>query len=269
MRKTYELYFALAGVISVTLVYLPFTWNGLPRASGLVGHGIGILGFILMLATETMYSLRKRMRGQTLGRMSTWLQFHIVTGIVGPYMVLLHTSWKFSGLAGVVMLLTIIIVVSGFIGRYIYTAIPRTADGAEVALDDLQAQIAEADARLLTWSSNRSVAVGALASRWAAVPEGPQGGARLVLGRTFSHLVYQLQLLRETRRLDAEGRRQAAQLRRLVEERRRLQRQIQSLATARRLLAIWHTIPIPLGVALFTMAFIHIGAAIYLATLLK
>ena len=269
MRKTYELYFALAGVIGVTLVYLPFARNGLPRASGLVGHGIGILGFILMLATETLYSLRKRMRGQALGRMSTWLQFHIVTGIVGPYMVLLHTSWKFSGLAGVVMLLTIIIVVSGFIGRYIYTAIPRTADGAEVALDDLQAQIAQADARLLTWSANRPMAVAALASRWATVPEGPQGNVMPVLGRAFSRLGYQLQLLRETRRLDAEGRRQAVQLKQLVEERGRLQRQIQSLATARRLLAIWHTIHVPLGVALFMMAFVHVGAAIYLATFLK
>ncbi len=93
--------------------------------------------------------------------------------------------------------------------------------------------------------------------------------AILVLGRTFSNLGYQLQLLRETSRLNAEGRRQAAQLRQLLEERHRLQRQIQSVAMARRLLAIWHTIHVPLGVALFMMAFVHIGAAIYLATLLK
>ncbi len=268
MRKTYELYFALAGVIGVTLVYLPFARNGLPRAGSLVGHGIGILGFILMLATETLYSLRKRMRGQAPGRMSTWLQFHIFTGIVGPYMVLLHTSWKFNGLAGVVTLLSVVIVVSGFIGRYIYTAIPRTADGVEMALPDLQAQIAQADARLQAWSANRCVAVAASASRWMAVPEGPQSGVMIVLGRTFSNLGYQLQLLR-ARHLDAEGRRQAAQLKHLVDERRRLQRQIQSLAIARRLLSIWHTIHVPLGVALFTMAFVHIGAAIYLATLLK
>jgi hypothetical protein len=102
-----------------------------------------------------------------------------------------------------------------------------------------------------------------------AVPESSQGGEMPVLNRTFSHLEYQLQLLRETRHLDAEDRKQVAQLKQLVEERRRLQVQIQSLATARRLLAIWHTIHVPLGVALFTMAFIHIGAAIYLATLLK
>ena len=269
MRKTYELYLALIGVVAVTLIYLPFARNGLPRASSLVGHAIGSLGFILMLATETLYSLRKRMRGPAFGRMSTWLQFHIVTGIVGPYMVLIHTAWKFNGLAGIVMLLTLIIVVSGFVGRYIYTAIPRTVDGAEMTLEELQAQIAHADAQLRDWSADRSVAVASLAARWVTLAEGPQNHSTTILGRAFSRLAYQLELRRETRHLDAQGRRQAAQIKRLAQERRRLQQQIQSLAMARKLLAIWHAVHVPLGVSMFLMAFVHIGATIYLATLLK
>jgi len=36
-----------------------------------------------------------------------------------------------------------------------------------------------------------------------------------------------------------------------------------------RLLALWHSVHIPLGLTLFTAAFIHIGAAIYYATLLR
>jgi hypothetical protein len=47
-------------------------------------------------------------------------------------MVLLHTSWKFNGIAGVTTLFTLIIVISGFIGRYIFTRIPRTLDGLEI-----------------------------------------------------------------------------------------------------------------------------------------
>jgi len=88
-----------------------------------------IIGFILMLMTEILYSWRKRSRSARWGKMSNWLRFHIFTGLVGPYMVLLHTSWKFNGLAGIVLLLTVIIVLSGIVGRYIFTAIPRTADG--------------------------------------------------------------------------------------------------------------------------------------------
>jgi hypothetical protein len=54
----------------------------------------------------------------------------------------------------------------------------------------------------------------------------------------------------------------------LKKERELLRRQVGSLARMRRTLAIWHTVHIPLGMALFTAAFIHIGAAIYYATLL-
>jgi hypothetical protein len=116
--------------------------------------------------------------------MASWLQFHIFTGLVGPYMVLLHSSWKFNGLAGATTLLTILIVVSGFIGRYIYTQIPRTLEGVEI--------------------------------------DTPAG-----------------------------------------------QSQAWGLVRARRLLATWHIIHIPIGMVLFTAAFIHIGAALYYATLLK
>ena len=131
LRNALELWLAFLAAIFITGLYalvVIFT-REIPAASDLFGHGLGILGFVLMLMTETLYSLRKRMHTVRLGRMSLWLKFHIFTGLVGPYMVLLHTSWKFNGLAGVTTLLTVIIVISGFVGRYIYTRIPRTADG--------------------------------------------------------------------------------------------------------------------------------------------
>jgi cytochrome b561 len=41
-------------------------------------------------------------------------------------MVLLHTAMRFNGLAGVATLLTAVVVASGIVGRYLYTALPRT-----------------------------------------------------------------------------------------------------------------------------------------------
>ncbi len=183
LRGGRELLWAFVAGVFITVLYggVVFLSRGIPEASDLFGHGLGIFGFILMLLTETLYSLRKRTRSASWGKMSTWLQFHIFMGLVGPYMVLLHTSWKFNGLAGATTLLTLIIVVSGFIGRYIYTRIPRTLDGLEI--------------------------------------EG-----------TLSE---------------------------------------SALRQARQLMALWHTIHIPIGMALFISAFVHIGAALYYATLLK
>src|SRR5512144_193360 len=183
LRGNKELWLAFLAMILITGLYglVPFFTREVPPASELFGHGIGIAGFILMLMTETLYSLRKRSRSVRWGKMSNWLQFHIFTGIVGPYMVLMHTAWKFNGLAGVTTLFTVIIVVSGFIGRYIFTRIPRTLDGLEI--------------------------------------EG-----------TLSQ---------------------------------------EALKQARRLMALWHTVHIPIGMALFISAFVHIGAALYYATFLR
>jgi len=183
LRSNRELWLASFAMILITGLYglvVIFT-RSIPPAGELFGHVMGIIGFVFMLMTETLYSLRKRSRTVKWGKLSNWLQFHIFTGLVGPYMVLLHSSWKFNGIAGITTLFTIIIVVSGFIGRYIFTRIPRTLDGMEI-----------------------------------------EGG--------------------------------------LSQD---------ALKQARRLLALWHTIHIPIGMVLFTSAFIHIGAALYYSTLLK
>jgi hypothetical protein len=90
-----------------------------------------------------------------------------------------------------------------------------------------------------------------------------------VLGRLLQEWDYRLAWRRERRRMAALERAEARELDRLLRQRRLLHRQVRSLALARRMLATWHTVHIPIGMALFTAAFVHIGAAIYYATLLK
>lgn len=145
-----ELWLAGITILGITLVYLVGVafFQTIPASGWLFGHLTGIFGFLLMLCTEILYTLRKKSRNARWGRMSTWLQAHIFTCLVGPFMILLHSSWKFNGLAGVVMLLTVIIVASGFIGRYIYTAVPRNLDGAMVDAPELERQVLAAQAEL-------------------------------------------------------------------------------------------------------------------------
>lgn len=129
-RRHQEFLYAFIAVVAVTALYaLAYQQAGaFPRASSLVGHGIGVLGFVLMLMTETLYSIRKQLTDARWGSMASWLKFHMVTGLVGPYMVVLHTSMRFAGLAGVVTLLTVVVVISGLFGRYVYTSVPRVAE---------------------------------------------------------------------------------------------------------------------------------------------
>jgi len=260
----------LITIIVITLVYL-FVYTRLgdvPPASDLFGHMLGVIGFILMLMTESLYSIRKRSRRAGWGRMSSWLNFHIFTGIVGPYMVLLHTSWKFNGLAGLTFILTVIIVISGFIGRYIYTAVPRSADGVALQRSQIENQLSVIHNELAIQLRNHPEISKRITRRVKSSQSLP-GGVQLVLFRVFYFWLDSFKWWWLKLSLDSNTRRSVQELENLIIHQSILQRQVASLAMTRRFMALWHTIHIPIGLVLFTAAFIHIGAAIYYATLLR
>lgn len=271
-----ELWASFVAILLITLVYLGvLAWlEAMPPASEVFGHGLGILGFLLMLATETLYSIRKRSRRASWGRMSSWLNFHIFTGLVGPYMVLLHSSWKFNGLAGLTLLLTVLIVISGFIGRYIYTAIPRSVEGLELERDWLDKAMAALHLDLQGWLDTHPQDAQVLARRLHLVDAASGAGnerisADLLLAHAHSSWLQRLRWRWALRGQSPTVRRAASQLSDLLHQQSHLQRQANSLAMSRRLFSIWHTVHIPIGLVLFIAAFIHILAAIYYATLLK
>jgi hypothetical protein len=270
-----ELWLALLAILLITALYLlvVLRLGSIPAASGFFGHSLGIIGFILMLMTEVLYSRRKRSRRARWGRMAVWLQFHIFTGIVGPYLVFLHTSFKFNGLAGVVLLFTFIVVVSGFIGRYIYTAVPRTAEGAVIEGDELMQLIERSEAELNAWVAAEPATRSAMMLRVSHLASGGGGAVGSALGAIFLRgprdWLDRLAWRRLRGGFPAGQQADLARLEAALHRRKALQRQVGALATARRLLGLWHTVHVPLGVVLFTTATIHIIAAIYYATLLE
>lgn len=269
-QSSRELWLSFLAILFITILYLfvVISLGSIPAASEFFGHSLGVVGFVLMLLTETLYSWRKRSRSARWGRMSSWLQIHIFMGLVGPYLVLLHSSWKFNGLAGIVMLLTVIIVVSGVIGRYIYTSVPRSADGIELEAGELERRIQVSDAEMQQWLATRPAALKAISQRLASDPALSSSGSGLIIGRVFQDWGYWVRWWNEKRRLEAPARTQAKHLESLLSRQRALRRQLRSLVMARRMLGLWHAIHIPIGMALFTAAFIHVIASIYYATLL-
>jgi hypothetical protein len=269
-RRTHELRYALLGILVATLIYVGLVLRtGVPRPGSWGGLGLGIAGFLLMLGTELLYSRRKRARGRTFGSMSTWLQIHVVTGIVGPYLILLHSAGHFHGLAGWVTVMALIVMGSGFVGRYIYTAVPRTADGTELAISELEEQIAAADANLNVWRAHQPLAVVELSRRLASIPPAPADSLYLVLGRALMLRGYWHKLREEINRLHPTDRAPLDEMARLLQKRFNLERSLRALAMTRRLLSAWHSIHVPLGAVLFTSAAVHIGGAIYYSFLAR
>ena len=128
-RPGSELVLAIVALAGITAGYWLLARVAVPRPNSAIGYALGITGFVMMLSTETLYSLRKRAKGFHFGPMSAWLQIHMLTGIVGPYLVLLHSGWRFHGLAGCVTAVMGVVVLSGLVGRYLFAWGPHCLDG--------------------------------------------------------------------------------------------------------------------------------------------
>ena len=109
------------------------------KPSGILGHGLGIFGSLLMIFGVGFYMVRKRFRAFTrIGVLKHWLEFHIFLCTLGPIMVLFHTSFKFGGLVAISFWSMVAVFLSGVIGRFIYIQIPRTIEGRELSLNEVR-----------------------------------------------------------------------------------------------------------------------------------
>ncbi len=119
----------------MTLIFL-VTWLGFvfhrsnSFAGSLLGSLIGILGSLLMLVPlaysviKRIPSLKKRVTGRV--SMRTLLAWHIYAGLLGPLLVLIHSGHKFeSPLGALLTAMTIIVVISGFVGRYLMSRLSK------------------------------------------------------------------------------------------------------------------------------------------------
>ena len=112
------------------------------KPSGILGHGLGIIGSLFMIIGVSAYMARKRFRLlHRIGILKHWLEFHIFLCTLGPILVLYHTSFKFGGLVAISFWSMVAVFLSGVIGRFIYIQIPRTIEGRELSEDEVREMI--------------------------------------------------------------------------------------------------------------------------------
>lgn len=121
----------------------PFhAYHDLLRPSGRAGLAFGIVAtalFVLNLG----YLIRKRLISiRWLGPLRLWMSFHVVTGIVGGALILLHAAFAPSSALGVLALVALAVTIaSGVVGRYIYAKVPRSLEGRELELGQVREQL--------------------------------------------------------------------------------------------------------------------------------
>ncbi len=105
----------------------------------------GVIGVGLMIIAA-IYPIFRRMKlFRWLASNTMWFDFHLMAGTVGPMFVALHSALKLDTWVSAAFWSMVIVVISGFLGRYLYTQVPELSSGVE--LEELDHQRAFEKAR--------------------------------------------------------------------------------------------------------------------------
>jgi hypothetical protein len=239
-----------------------------------VGYALGITGGLLMLLL-LLYPLRKRIKFmRQWGSVATWFRLHMILGIIGPALVILHSNFEIKSLNASVALYSMLLVSgSGIIGRYIYARIHRGLYGGKLEAREL---LEEAKAFRAGLGSDLTGAA------WKAQLEALEREAMPRAQGFFSAWGHAMRIAAHARQSQrtllrdfeadisarARAERWPERVRReqLSEGRIRIQRyhaavrSTASLAVYERLFSAWHVLHLPLFYMLILTALIHVVA---------
>jgi hypothetical protein len=244
--------------------------HSLLKSSGPVGLAFGAVA-LLMFLFMWLYPLRKQAKWLAwTGPIGEWMNVHVVMGLSLPVIAAVHAGWHFDGLIGLGMLAMVIVSLSGVIGRYLYTHIPRDRAGLELSLE----QVGGERRALLTQIAIATGLTPQEAERSLALDPRPYAGLGLV--RTFARLIaddwrrgWTLRRLRREWSRRATGRapldRQAlGSALKLARREMALQQQVRALEATRRVFAWWHVAHRPFALTALLAVLVHVVVAIWI-----
>jgi hypothetical protein len=252
-----------------------FSRLGYFKAGDDIGYGLGVAGGTMLLLLFT-YPLRKYARfAHGWGKVKWWFVVHMVLGIGGPLLILLHSTFELKSLNATVALFSMLIVAgSGVVGRFLYVRIHRDLQGERSNLKELQGAAGlaggemklrlrfapEVAERLLAFEADAMAGAAgraAVLSRLVLLPI----RQRIVFNASVRELSGRLRALARERRWSKDQYRRRR--RQAVELTGRYLRSIVRVAqfTAyERLFALWHVLHIPFVYLLVLTAAFHVFA---------
>jgi hypothetical protein len=122
-----------------------FTRLGLYDTKSDLAYWMGVVGGVAMLLLLS-YPLRKRWRFmQRFGAGKYWFVAHMVLGVSGPLLILLHSNFQIGSLnAGAALFSMVIVALSGLAGRFLYVRLHVNLNGQKLSLAQMRSAL-EAD----------------------------------------------------------------------------------------------------------------------------
>ena len=233
------------------------------RPSGPIGQTLGVIGAALMLV-PFIYMLRKRVPGlRSIGSARGWLEVHLFCGVVAPVLVTLHTSFKFNGIISAAYWSMVMVMLSGFIGRFLFVRIPRSIRGSELTRGELDARAESLTAEIADSVQSMELLERVRAFEASVVPAASGlSFLNLFVGElTLGSKAHRFQRELESSGLDHDL---AHAVVALTRERATLLRRIAYLQKTKMLFGLWHVFHLPLVYLLLVIVVAHVGVALYL-----
>ncbi len=240
-----------------------------------VGYWLGICGAGLM-GVLLLYPVRKKFRFMRFfGATRHWFRVHMVFGVLGPVLILYHSNFELGSLnSNVALWCTLLVAVSGLVGRYIHAKVHSDLEGNRTTLREL------ADKAKVTAEQRAHVTalVPQLLERIsafdAAVLHPPRSTAAALVLPAKLAVVTRLEgfrlaaVIRKQLRLQAHKspviaaqrkRLQVAMIRFTREHLRRV-RKVAELGSYERMFGLWHLFHLPFFYMLVVTALVHVVA---------
>jgi len=279
LHKIYVGFFIVVGV-SVTILLAVYgfdyystsveerffnTNHDLLKPSGMLGHGFGIIGSLMMIIGVATYMIRKRNRRfYNLGFLKHWLELHIFLCTVGPIFVLYHTAFKFGGIVSVSFWSMVLVVLSGVVGRFIYLQIPRTIQGQELSISEMNSIKEKLAIRIRSVLSEDASTL-AQFERISSADRFKTFKLSAALGfiiTDFFNIRKVMRLFKKRIRLLGLDKYEQIDLIKAAKSEIIMARRIALLRTSHKLFNLWHVFHLPFAIAMFAIMIIHIAVTI-------
>jgi len=267
---------AIVFIILITLVFNGISYysisleerfyhpdHNLLKPSGILGHGLGIIGSLFIIIGMGSYMVRKRYRTLSrIGLLKHWLEFHIFLCTLGPIMVLFHTAYKFGGLVAVSFWSMVAVFLSGIIGRFIYIQIPRTIEGRELSLQEVREMKSDVAGIVRDSFNLDKVSYDILADSIKKKVELYNRNAIIRYIRKYFDDRKSIQAVRTVLKRNKLPKAEYKKILALVKDDIMLNRRIERLDTMQNMFKYWHVAHLPFALVMLIIMIIHVGVTI-------
>jgi len=230
------------------------------KPSGAFGHGLGIVGTLMITVGVFLYIARKRYNFLSRYlRLKYLLEFHIFLCVLGPILVLFHTAFKFGGIVSVAFWSMVLVVASGVIGRFIYIQIPRTIEGRELSLSEVK-NMKEELSEMLSSKTELNAQI------LPIISESADEKSQALKGSSFVFKYFQdrktIRTVRTMLKQNNINRQERNSIIELIWKEISLANRISRLQTMQKLFRYWHVAHLPFALIMLIVLIIHVAVTL-------